>query len=34
MIGMRDPQHVLLFDNRLYLAGYTCVTGPAFSGRA
>jgi predicted permease len=31
--GMRDPGSVLLTDNRLYLAGYTCATGPSFVDR-
>jgi predicted permease len=31
--GMRDPHQVLLFNQRLYIAGYTCATGPAFTER-
>jgi predicted permease len=31
--GLRNPGSALLVDNRLYLAGYTCVTGPAFLDR-
>ena len=31
--GMKDPRQVLVFSQRLYLAGYDCATGPPFTRR-
>ena len=31
--GMRDPRQVVVFDQRLYAAGYDCSAGPPFAER-